>query len=63
MNRTVLLIPDRSGKLNETTIISALNQAHHNELKNWEQENIPYTLRKKRQDFFANNEIQKTGNS
>jgi hypothetical protein len=55
MNRTVLLIPALCGKLVDTTMTSALNQAHHNDLKTWEQENIPYTIRKKRQDFLANN--------
>jgi len=32
-----------------------LNEAHHDDLKTWEQENILYTMRKKRQDFLANN--------
>jgi len=27
----------------------------------WEQKEIPYTLQKKRQAFFAENEIQKPG--
>jgi hypothetical protein len=27
----------------------------------WEKENIPYTVRKKRQAFFSEIEIQKTG--
>jgi hypothetical protein len=62
MNRTVLLISALCGKLNDTIIISALNQVPHSELKIWEQENIPYTVRKKRQAFLANNEIQKPGN-
>lgn len=63
MNRTVLLIPGLCGNLDETIIMPALNEARHDDLKTWEQENIPYTMRKKRQDFFANNKIQKAGNS
>lgn len=54
MNRTVLLIPALCGKLNDMIITSALNRVCHSELKIWEQENIPYTMRKKRQAFFAN---------
>jgi hypothetical protein len=52
MNRTTLLIPALCGNLDEITITQALSKANHNELKNWEQENIPYTMRKKRQAFF-----------
>jgi len=61
MNRTVLLIPDRSGKRDEITISQALSQVRHNDLKIWEQENIPYTMRKKRQAFFDQSNSQKTG--
>jgi hypothetical protein len=61
MNRTVLLIPALCGKLEHTTITSALRQTPHHKIKIWEQENISYTVRKKRQAFFENNEIQKPG--
>jgi hypothetical protein len=59
MNRTTLLIPALCGDLNEKKISQALNQARHKDLKNWEQENISYTMRKKRQAFFAEIKSQK----
>jgi len=40
-------------------ISQALNQARHKDLKNWEQENVSYTMRKKRQAFFAEIKSQK----
>jgi len=61
MNRTTLLIPALCGNLDEQSITQALTQANQNDLKVWEQENIPYTLRKKRQAFFTEREIQKPG--
>lgn len=61
MNRTTLLIPALCGNLDEITITKALNQAHHSDLESWEQENIPYTVRKKRQAFFRKIESQKVG--
>jgi len=63
MNRITLLIPALCGNLDEIKITQALSRASHNDLKNWEQENIPYTMRKKRQDFFINNGSQKPGNN
>lgn len=53
MNRTVLLIPALCGKLNDMIITSALNRVCHSELKIWEQENIPYTMRCKKTSFFC----------
>ena len=61
MNRTTLLIPALCGDLDEKKISQALNQARHNDLKNWEQKNISYTMRKKRQAFFAGIKSQKLG--
>lgn len=61
MNRTTLLIPALCGNLNESLITQALIEACHNDLKVWEKENIPYTVRKKRQAFFSGIEIQKSG--
>jgi hypothetical protein len=61
MNRTTLLIPALCGNLDEKAITQALQQARHNDLKVWEQENIPYTVRKKRQAFFGENKSQKAG--
>lgn len=61
MNRTTLLIPALCGTIDETAITQALNLANQKDLKQWEEENIPYTMRKKRQEFFATNPIQKAG--
>ena len=61
MNRTTLLIPALCGRMDKATINQALNQACHNDLEMWEQENIPYTVRKKRQAFFDNIGSQKAG--
>ena len=55
MNRTTLLIPALCGHLNQIIITQALNNARHNDLSDWEKENIPYTVRKKRQAFFGKN--------
>jgi hypothetical protein len=52
MNRSVLLIPVLCGTLQEATISTVLGLTPHAELQKWEQQNIPYTLRKKRQEFF-----------
>jgi hypothetical protein len=54
MNRTTLLIPALCGTLNEASITQAMNLANHSDLKTWERENIPYTMRKKRQCFLGN---------
>ena len=58
MNRATLLIPLICGNLDKQKILFALENTKHKELKKWEEENIPYTVRKKRFDFFNNN-IQK----
>lgn len=63
MNRITLLIPAECGNLDEIKIAQTLNHTSHNDLKIWEQENIPYTMRKKRQAFFLNNGSQKPGNN
>ncbi len=54
MNSSALLIPALCGRPGETVIERALAQTRHGDLKIWEQENIPYTVRKKRRAFFAN---------
>ena len=61
MNRTTLLIPALCGRMDKTTINQALNQVCHNDLEMWEQENILYSVRKKRQAFFDNIGSQKAG--
>ena len=54
MNRSVLLIPALCGRREETVINQALNGVSQVDLEKWEEENIPYTIRKKRQEFFEN---------
>jgi hypothetical protein len=48
MNRTALLIPALCGEIDETVFENALNHARYKYLKDWEDVNIPYTVRKKR---------------
>jgi hypothetical protein len=59
MNRTALLIPALCGRLTKAAIDLAMAQTRHDDLKLWEQENIPYTVRKQRRAFFAHSNIQK----
>lgn len=54
MNRSALIIPALCGNLSAASISASLNNARHVDLKAWEEENIPYTMRKKRQVFFQN---------
>ena len=42
------------GNLDEMVVTRALSYARHRDLEIWEEENIPYTLRKKRRAFFFN---------
>jgi hypothetical protein len=60
MNRSVLLIPALCGNRDEDIVDQALSKASCVDLKKWEADNIPYTMRKKRQEFF-NSQSQKTG--
>lgn len=53
MNRTTLLIPALCGHLDGSKIMGAFNAIKHNDIKNWEEQNISYTVREKRQAFFA----------
>jgi hypothetical protein len=64
MNRSTLLIPALCGRLDAVVVTRALAQTRHHDLQAWEKANIPYTLRKKRQAFFAafgNNQSQIPG--
>jgi hypothetical protein len=61
MTRTTLLIPALCGHLDEITITQALRQAHQSDLKQWGQENIPYTMRKNQHAFFSESTSQKAG--
>ena len=63
MNRTVLLIPALCGHPDAATLSNALVHARQRDLATWEHEHIPYTMRKKRQAFFAEDQSQKAGNS
>jgi hypothetical protein len=56
MNRTVLLIPALCGNRDEITLLRTFSQTCHAELKEWEVDNIPYTVRKNRQLFFSSDE-------
>lgn len=61
MNRTTLLIPALCGQINENTVALAFSQVRQADLAKWENDNIPYTVRKKRQAFFRELKIQKSG--
>ena len=63
MNRPVLLIPALCGKREGTVVMQALHQASHVDLETWEKEHIPYTVRKKRLDFFKERDSQNMGNA
>jgi len=63
MNRTVLLIPALCGKREGTVVTQALHEASHIDLEAWEKEHMPYTVRKKRLEFFKEGDIQKVGNA
>jgi len=63
MNRTVLLIPALCGRPDAATLSNALVHARQGDLAIWEQKHIPYTMRKKRQAFFADDQSQKAGES
>jgi hypothetical protein len=52
MNRTTLVIPALCGKIDGQVIAQALAHTAHSDAQRWEQENIPYTLRKQRRGFF-----------
>ena len=62
MNRRVLLIPALCGGRDAATLANALTHARHGDLAAWEQQNIPYTMRKKRMAFFADEKSQNAGN-
>lgn len=61
MNRTVLLIPALCGDINNEEVTEIFNVTKHKDLKEWENENISYTLRKEKQMFFKKYNIQKAG--
>ncbi len=42
------------GNHDDKTIAHALHMANHRDLQKWEKDNVPYTMRKKRQEFLVN---------
>jgi hypothetical protein len=52
MNRTTLVIPALCGKIDGPVIAQGLAHTTHGDIQRWEQDNIPYTLRKQRRTFF-----------
>lgn len=61
INRTALLIPALCGTIDEITINNAFNNAKTEDINKWEEENIPYTVQKKRSEFLGRVKIQKVG--
>jgi hypothetical protein len=61
MNRTTLVIPALCGRVDGQAIAQALAHTTHSDAQNWEQDNIPYTLRKQRHAFFHGTGDQKPG--
>ena len=55
------LIPALCGNINADITTQALNQASCLDLEMWEKENIPYTIRKRRQAFFNQEKNPKSG--
>lgn len=55
INRATLLIPLLCGDLDKQKLLNTLVNTKHKELKKWEEENVPYTVRKQRIAFFNNN--------
>ena len=60
INRMALLIPAFCGKINVEIINQSLSCVRHVDLIEWENNNIPYTMRGKRLDIF-NNDNPKIG--
>ena len=52
MNALALLIPTLCGNLDKENLLDILHKTQHKEIKAWERENVPYTMRQQRQQFF-----------
>ncbi|MFT5085491.1 MAG: hypothetical protein ACI9Y1_003552 [Lentisphaeria bacterium] len=61
INRTALLIPALCGNNDKRMVEQVFRETHHKDLERWEEENIPYTMRKKRQQFCKVKKSQKAG--
>jgi len=53
MNLSMFFIPALCGKLDEIQITQIFNSTKYMALKKWEDDNIPYTMAKKRREFFC----------
>jgi len=62
MNRSALLIPALCGGRDESVIRQALSISSQASLDKWDRENIPYTMRRKRQKFFDNKSQKEENN-
>ena len=56
INRSTLLIPALCGHLERDSIDELLRESQHKELLEWEEKNVPETLRKKRQKLNKNHQ-------
>ena len=61
MNRTALLIPALCGAIDEVAVNNAFKNAKTEDINKWEEENIPYTIRKKRRLFLGDIKNPKSG--
>ena len=63
INRSTLLIPALCGHLERDSIAELLRESQHKELLEWEEKNVPDTLRQKRQKLNQNHQqkVPKTG--
>ncbi|MGB5713857.1 MAG: hypothetical protein WBM44_23470, partial [Waterburya sp.] len=63
INRNILLIPTLCGNLERDSIDQLLRDSQHKELLEWEEKNVPETLRQKRQKLNKNSQqkVPKTG--
>lgn len=63
INRSTLLIPALCGNLERDSIDELLRESQHKELLEWQEKNVPDTLRQKRQKLNKNHQqkVPKTG--
>ena len=63
INRTALIIPLLCGiELDQNELNDAFHEVPHKELKKWENENVPYTQRKRKIEFQSSIAEQKPVN-
>lgn len=58
MNRTVLLIPALCGTKSENDFNQALSLVRHKDLQEWDKDNIAYTIRRRRAEFYIQNPVK-----